>query len=818
MSRHGRACGAFLVTVISLAALPIAHAREWVSIGPDGGRVFALVADPTDGRTLYAGLRAALVYRSDDAGETWTPTRRGLPGGDVHTLTVDPDAPFTLYAGLLARFGGAPIHKSTDRGEHWQPASAGILGNSARVTLTPGGVLLATASGNVDQQAPGIFRSLDGGETWTPVFEGIVDFEDFIIEEFGTITVDPTSPDTLFVCTNQPGIVRSTDGGETWARLESVFGAGQSCDESGAGPFPAGRLYAWVKNRLWTSDDGGLGWTLASGALPPGPAGAPIPPSGFLADPETPGRLYAGLFSDGAYVSPDDGASWTPLTAALDGPNAFVVVPGNPRRLYFGTDDGLHVSVDEGATAQPSQAGLSGSRADDVVVHPDVPRRMVAAGDGRLWRSTNGGRDWTRTGPDDISVQTLLVDPVDPQRFYAGVFLLGVYRSSDAGITWERAPGLPAGTVTDLAAESLAPRALYALISVGLTTPAVYRSTDGGTTWTPLPAPPVSGLRAIAVSPTEPGTLYLVASASQGGGIAEWTAASGEWSELAEELGIRGLSIAADPAHTGRLWVGGADEVWRSDDGGETWESRSTGLPGRPVPALAVDPLTDGHVFADTPAGVFETTDDGASWHEAGTGLVPPGFESIMGALTLLPGRFGALFAGTQGGGVARLDACTRAPLAATRVTLHGLGSERAVDQLLLRGTIVLDARTDVDPARDGLALRLDVAGRVLLDVTTDAGHWRAARSGRAWRFVGTGGGDGPDIRRATLRRPVDRPGELDYRMRVAGGTLAVDASELPLGVYLGPFGAEVEAQCGGTELAPEACRRTPGGSRLRCG
>src|SRR5690606_11555750 len=104
-------------------------------------------------------------------------------------------------------------------------------------------------------------------------------------------------------------------------------------------------------------------------------------------------------------------------------------------------------------TAEASSAGLSGTEVADVAVDRDLPSRLVAAADGLLWRSTDGGAHWARTGPDDIAVRTLLVDPLRFDLLYAGVFLLGVYRSADGGERWERAPGLPAGTVIDLAAE-----------------------------------------------------------------------------------------------------------------------------------------------------------------------------------------------------------------------------------------------------------------------------------------------------------------------------------------------------------------------------
>src|SRR5262245_15705209 len=270
-----------LLVLLAQIALPSAHARQWTAIGPDGGRVFAVAIDPANPHTLYAGLRAALVFRSDDAGASWSPARAGLPGGDVLTLTVDPSAPSTLYAGMLARFGGGPVYKSTDRGEHWQSASAGILGREGRVTLAPGGALFATSPGLYPEQTPGIFRSLDGAATWTQVFEGVADPENLIFEEFGTVVVDPQAPERLVVGSSQPGIVRSMDGGESWSRVEAAFGAGTSCDAAGAGPLPAGTLYAWVENRLWTSLDGGLGWTQSAGALPSGPNA----PTGFLAAP-----------------------------------------------------------------------------------------------------------------------------------------------------------------------------------------------------------------------------------------------------------------------------------------------------------------------------------------------------------------------------------------------------------------------------------------------------------------------------------------------------------------------------------------------------
>jgi photosystem II stability/assembly factor-like uncharacterized protein len=173
----------------------------WTPIGPDGGSINALAASPAQPGLLYAGSSdGSGLYRSEDGGASWVRVSRGL---DVFVTTVlaDPQAPATVYVLANSR-----LWKSLDAGATWTAApppkrQVGIE-SLAIDPRTPAILYAGTTSG--------VWKSADGGATWKKLPAGDGDFT--------AIAVDPSSPSTVYALALSGGrLLRSADSGATWA-------------------------------------------------------------------------------------------------------------------------------------------------------------------------------------------------------------------------------------------------------------------------------------------------------------------------------------------------------------------------------------------------------------------------------------------------------------------------------------------------------------------------------------------------------------------------------------------------------------------------
>ncbi len=178
--------------------------RTWskASAGISNLRIRGLVIDPSDGRVVYAGTDGGGVYKSVDGGTTWREVNRGLIDKTLRCLVGDPDDSATLYAGTWHG-----IYRTTDAGQTWQANPDGLYDIDVRaIAINPADpqvVYAATDPG-------GVHRSADGGWTWlsskTPLLQRIL-----------ALTVDPAEPDRVFAGTTK-GVFRSDDRGRTFRR------------------------------------------------------------------------------------------------------------------------------------------------------------------------------------------------------------------------------------------------------------------------------------------------------------------------------------------------------------------------------------------------------------------------------------------------------------------------------------------------------------------------------------------------------------------------------------------------------------------------
>ncbi len=198
----------------TITPTPVPLAWKRLSMGQEfqRDRITVIVIDPKDADVVYAGTDNAGIYKSIDGGVSWKPVHNGLGRASIYTLVIDPLDPSNLYAGVIQ--GG--VYKTTDGGEHWAVANEGFLRLDGRgiVVIDPShpNQLLYT-------EGPMIYASSNGAESWT-----LVKNENTCPDEIAAIALHPRNGATVYATNNHnswgrcplSGVYRSEDGGYTW--------------------------------------------------------------------------------------------------------------------------------------------------------------------------------------------------------------------------------------------------------------------------------------------------------------------------------------------------------------------------------------------------------------------------------------------------------------------------------------------------------------------------------------------------------------------------------------------------------------------------
>ena len=397
-----------------------------------GSFISAIAVDHLVPATLYAAnFDGATVYKSLDAGATWSPSNTGLSSVRVNRLAVTPGATATVYAG--AAMG---VYKTSDSGATWTVQNSGLdftdkFVLSLAVDSQTAGIVYAGFRG------PGVFKTTDGAGAWMPASNGLANTN--------VLSLQVASGGAAVVAGTTSGVHQSGDGGLTWTQLEFALRAqALAIDPRGSSTLYAGGSLG-TSVGVFKSVDGGFEWTLI------GLSGINV--TTLAVDPANPDIVYAGTTSsDGVFRSADAGATWTAVNGGLTSRNilALTIDPRTPTTIYAGTTQsfpdpcrGVFKTTDSGASWV--ETGPFNRNISAVVVNPDTPDILYAASrqracqgggpaDPGIFKSTDGGASWVAV--NDQLTSLLAIDPLSPSTIYAGRNS-GVFRSRDAGATWE---------------------------------------------------------------------------------------------------------------------------------------------------------------------------------------------------------------------------------------------------------------------------------------------------------------------------------------------------------------------------------------------
>ncbi|HEX6861520.1 MAG TPA: hypothetical protein VF414_01830, partial [Thermoanaerobaculia bacterium] len=401
--------------------------------------------------------------------------------------------------------------------------------------------------------------------------------------------------------------------------LAAAAGAGAPVPEASAPEASAPGPCSWVP--------------LGPFAVPRGEGydGTRVPVSGRVSalalDPGDPSVVYLGSALGGVWRSPDAGASWLPVSdgeaslaigaLAVDPVQAGIVYAGTGEanlafRLQFVQDDrplsghrgrGVLKSADGGRSWRLlGEQALRGLAFAEMSVSPHQPSLLLAATTGGLFRSLDRGESWSRLERDlpaaapQAMATSVAFHPGDPDVAYAAFWGKGVYRSDDVrspAPAWKQLfGGLPLSNLsrTGLAVSPAGPDTLYALAATADSDlRGFYVSEDRGESWDQVAGAPdlLQGQGffnlLLAAHPVQKGVVYLGGSGRRQehpSSLYRGSRVNGRWrfTPLGPELHIDLHALVFDPRDPDVLFVGTDGGVWRTRDGGRTWEARNAGL------------------------------------------------------------------------------------------------------------------------------------------------------------------------------------------------------------------------------------------------
>ncbi|MEM6271404.1 MAG: T9SS type A sorting domain-containing protein [Bacteroidota bacterium] len=321
--------------------------------------------------------------------------------------------------------------------------------------------------------------------------------------------------------------------------------------------------------------------------------------------PTNANNIYVATPSGGFWYTTDYGNSWNESSVGFTrlGLSSIVLHPSTPNIIYAATGDrdggdtpgyGVWRSTDNGATWNPHNTGMGNRTTYEILMHPTNSNIMLASTNDRVWRTVNGGANWTATysGPEDF--KDLAFHPTDPNIVYAAGN--DFFRSTDNGQSWTQVTnGVPTGTQRIAIATSVAsPNTVYLIAGDGGGLEGFYRSTNSGASFT-----------------QRSNTPNILGYGTTGG------TGSQAWYDLV---------AIGDPGNSDHITIGGIN-IWETFDGGQTWSIVAHWTGGGGNPAIHADqhvleysPHT-GHLWNGNDGGVYYTIDAGASWIDVSSDL-----------------------------------------------------------------------------------------------------------------------------------------------------------------------------------------------------
>jgi photosystem II stability/assembly factor-like uncharacterized protein len=627
----------FLLCVCGFAQTGTSPSSSWISVGPDGGDVRTLAADPANSQRILLGTSAGQIYQSDDGGKTWQRFVRIGKGNDyvVDHIVFDPKQLGTIYvAAWTLEHEGGSVFKSTDNGQSWQPLSA-MEGKSVRAMAMAPSDPNTLIVGALD----GVYRTRNAGETWTRISPET----SAEIKNIESIAVDAADADTIYAGTwHLPW--KTTDGGHSWHNIKQGLIDDSDVFSIIIDPKQPQVVYASACSGIYKSDSAGELFHKIQG----------IPFSArrtrvLKQDPENSNVVYAGT-TEGLWKTSDGGKTWRRITSTEVIVNDVLIDAHDSNHVLLATDrSGVLASANAGASFEPANVGFAHRQVAALAVDPSDQNTLYAGlindkqyggvffshDQGAHWKQISaglGGRDvfalrkagahllaGTSTGVYELMGSSL--SPAwRPLNRIANVESVTVRKATKTRKAVTRKV-IRAGTlksrVTDLEVRDNR--------WIAVSTQGIFTTSNSGRTWEGGPLLGHSDFTLVRTSPkllAAAGRNFLLTSSEDG---VQSSSKAGcqflgcEWHEAKLPkivTSINDVAFGEDES----IWLACREGLYRSKDHGDTWQR----LEKLPVVNLA-SVFHDAEnrrmlVTAMNSTEVFSSQDDGESWQRRDSG------------------------------------------------------------------------------------------------------------------------------------------------------------------------------------------------------
>ena len=695
---------------------------RWRNIGPHrAGRTKAAAGHARQLHTFYMGMVNGGVWKTTDAGRTWKPIFDEQPTGSIGWVAVAPSDPNIVY---VATGEGLPrpdlavgdgVYRSADAGKTWTHLGLRDTQQIPKLAIDPRNAnrIFVAALGHPygPNEERGIFRSTDGGQH----------FERVLFKDVNTggkdVDIDPSNPDIVYATMweqrqgpwengawqgTNGGIFKSTDGGTTWKQLTQGLPRGLINAELGIAPSSPRRIFATIEagdegTGIFRSDDAGESWTRITADKRPTSRINEAVPHVHPTDPET--VIVTDIVS---YKSTDGGRTFVPFKGAPGGDDNQNIWwnPTNPDVMLLVADQGAVVTLNGGETwsswyTQPTSALFH------VMTDSAFPYRVCGGqqDSGSVCIASRGNdgqitfREWHPVGVEEYGYAA--PDPRNPDLIYGGKVTRYDRRTgqvSDVGpvLTGRGRGGAAAADkpayrtvrTQPVVFSQIAPHPLFYANNV------LWKSLDGGVNWSQISpdltreswdVPKSVGTYTDRVQRRERGAIpaqviYTIGPSyldinriwiGTDDGLIHTTVDGGlHWSNVTPpQLGPFMKVFTIDPGRFDPLTAYAAvntlrlddmnPHIYRTHDGGKTWKEIVNGIPGgAPVSVVREDPKRKGLLFAGSETQVYVSFDDGDNWQSLRLNMAASSVRDLVV-------KDDDLVVGTHGRGIWILDDIT---------------------------------------------------------------------------------------------------------------------------------------------------------------
>lgn len=627
----------------------------WNLAGPVniGGRLTDVEMHASSLTTMYLCAASGGVFKSTNAGTTWTPIFDGVGSLSIGDLAIAPSDSNTIYVGTgEANAGGGSlcydadgIYKSTDAGVTWQSIGLQLTRNTGRIAIHPTNkdIVYAATMGDLfgNNAERGLYKTNDGGTTWTQSL--------YLNDSTGAVEVviNPVNPDTVFACMwtrvrrpdrrnyggPESGIYRSFDGGNTWNKLNNPFGSFGNLGRIGIDISKSNPniLYAYVLDDfgspigIFKSINSGNSWTNVSSNA--GFASVSYWYGRIKIDPTNPDVVY--LIDFDLWKTTDGGNNWNNISSGqthVDQHEVYIH-PQNSNLVLLGNDGGFYTSYD-GGTSFIHNETLPVTQFYTCEVDEQQPNNYYGGtqDNGTVMTPNGSTTNWTEIwGGDGFVVR---VDPTQQGSWtaeyqYAGLScgLNGV--NTNHKFNWN----------TPYMHEPGNPMTMY------LGSNHMYKSLDKGANWFEI-SPDLSNgigpssypivyatITTLDVAASDPDVIYA---GTDDGNVHVTTDGGQTWTKISNNLPVRWVTrVAVDPRNaldcyvtlSGYRYHDNMSHIYHTTDGGANWVDIQGNLPDMPINTLVVDTMLN-QIYIGSDAGVYHTAiNQWNNWNVLGSGM-----------------------------------------------------------------------------------------------------------------------------------------------------------------------------------------------------